>query len=158
MVLPLRLFAPFQLDRGLYLENAKCLLPWDVSLYTLMNIASPEFRRLGGPRKGYLNWKDEAIFEGLKADIWYDEGVEKNAFRIEPQSLQNFSTPREAFVFYCEELTPKLGKPNLSSNKFMNVEYPSAQWWFGNVRVSVAVGERFMEYLAFLITKDHGMP
>jgi hypothetical protein len=147
-------FPPFQLSRGLYLEKAKCLLPGDASRETLATLAGPMPADIPGPRRADFGWKDESIFDGFEVDIWYEEA--SGRLRINPKNLDQ-SAPREAFIFYRDLLTPKLGEPRLAPYEDWGIEYPRAVWQFGNIEVSLTVGERFLEYLVMYVKRGDGI-
>ena len=152
--------APFRLDEGLYLENTKVLLPWRTPWKALKKIGRPGV--YDRPRaRGYseIVWRNRTCLGGLKctveAEIFYVDAKGPNG----DKTLRNLdiilSEPRDArdqFRAAEKHLRRVLGKPTVKKMVSDGYnKYPYSEWSLPNATITLAIGERFVEYFVFTI-------
>jgi hypothetical protein len=138
---------PYQLEEGLFLENSEILLPWFRSLN--------QISKRGGkplPEKGkttQLFWESENVFGGICASIL---AMEKGCgiFFLSPKNLGSFNSAQEEYKALSAALNKRFGEPHKLGE---DEGYPWQRWVWGEVCVNLAIGERFMDYVALSVSK-----
>jgi len=139
---------PYQLENGLFLEEAGVLLPWFKSLN--------QITKRGGkplPIKGkttQLYWESEKVFGGLNVAV---QAMERGSgmFFLNLKSDLLFSSAKEEYFAISIILEKLFGHPH---SEGITEGYPWKRWFYGNVCVSLALAERYVDYVAFSVSKD----
>jgi hypothetical protein len=139
---------PYRLKEGIFLEKENTLLPWNASIETLEHTAHPNCTE--NHRVKSLSWKNDTIFDGLQADIFCQSDY-KSEFSIKMRD--ELQSANDTYQFILAEMTKRLGAPHTSTlnKELFGREYPRSQWRYGPVHVSIAIGERFMEFVSFIV-------
>ena len=143
---------PFHLDEGLFLERRQVLLPWSKNVEALALVGQPEQNQ--SHKEIHLSWKQETVLGGLAADIWFRSG--RQLFNIEATIGSNSISARDEYATILAHLTSQISPPHISTfneDVFGNT-YPRSVWDFGPVKISLVVGERFMEYVALTVSSE----
>lgn len=137
--------APYNLSDGLRLEKAGVLLPWFGSLH--------QITKLGGkplPEKGkvtQLFWEDEAVLGGLHVSVLaMSQG--SGIFFLTPKG-RDFASAQEEFSSIISILSDRLGDSHESGE---TDGYPWARWRWNDVCLNLAIGERFVDYVALSVS------
>ena len=137
--------APHQLVSGIHLERSRVVLPWGASVDLLSSIGSPEIHR---HRSGTsLLWHGERVFGGLPVQVSFASSAIPDSFYL--QTSSGLSAHSE-YAKLLADLSGRLGEPHLS---VVDCGYPWTRWVWGDVCVSLRVGERFAEYVALIVSK-----
>jgi len=140
-------YAPYRLSEGLVLEESENLLPWFRSL--------EEITRKGGkphPEKGkrtQLYWEAETVFGGIKVSI---QAMERGLgiFFLDLKNGQQFESAEHEYDAVLQMLKAKFGDPTEVGND--EYGYPWARWRWGEICLSLALAERFMDYVALSVS------
>ena len=138
--------APYNLTNGLCLEQSGALLPWFQSLH--------QITKLGGkpsPGKGrvtQLFWEQETVLGGLQVSILaMSRG--SGIFFLTPID-RFFPSAQEEFSSLLLTLNNRLGEPHESGE---TEGYPWVRWRWGDICLNLAIGERFVDYMALSVSK-----
>jgi hypothetical protein len=137
---------PFDLRFGLRLERAGALLPWGSSIQSLCAIAGPEIYR--HPSTTYLRWKDERVFGGLSVHVDLTGAAWPGA-----SYLHRTSTADSAQAEYDELLFDLSSRLGAAHSSVIDEWYPWTRWVWADVVVSLRIAQRFVEYVAFMVSK-----
>lgn len=141
--------APFGLEAGLKLESAQIVLPWDAGLETLEQLAKPQRHAPEKSKEVWLSWLGERVFDSLEVETWY-QSSRPNTFSFQPPKTTRFDSAQEEFRYFLPRLVERFGAPHTDKK----VEgYPWVVWRYGEIRVSLCIGERFTDYVSFMATK-----
>jgi hypothetical protein len=148
---PQRKPPPFELDRGLRLEDRNVVLPWGASRQQLEPLGAPAVETqpfyAGGDVR--LFWAKARVFDGIQADLRAPiGGATQEALReiyFWPAFLQEEKDVDAQHQRTVEELKPRLGKPARSgrteSGLAAGLFYPWTRWSFGGVTLRVKIHE-----------------
>jgi hypothetical protein len=147
---------PFQLAKGILLEDSDVLLPWGAPLPDLRKTGRPDLYRERGVTT--LSWKDRRFLGGLAGAVEAEfnrtpapEGEEDPNdegrlrvvnFYIDPEPRE---TPRRQHLRVQKRLSRSLGKPSRAGED-PTMHLPIAEWDLARVLVVWMVFERFGEY------------
>lgn len=137
--------APYNLSKGLCLEKSGTLLPWFQSLH--------QITKLGGkplPEKGkvtQLFWEEETVLGGLHVSVLampHGSGI----FYLTPKD-RDFSSAQEEFSFLLSTLSSRLGNAHEPGE---TDSYPWVRWRWNGICLNLAIGERFVDYVALSVS------
>jgi hypothetical protein len=138
---------PFELSLGLKLDSPPLILPWDKELEELKKIGSPRLNKY--PEESFITWKGNSVFEGIKADVMYRSGS-KNIYWLDINRKKKFLNAKEEYDFVLPQLVERFEKPHYS---VIDGGYPWVRWHYNDVRISLRIAERFVEYVSFMVSK-----
>jgi hypothetical protein len=147
---------PFQLAKGILLEDSDTLLPWGAALADLRKAGKPDvFRERGATT---LAWKDRRFLGGLAGAVEAEfnrtaapRGEEDPNdggrlrvvnFYVDPEPRE---WPRRQYLRVKRRLSRSLGKPSRAGED-PTMDLPIAEWDLARVLVVWMVFERFGEY------------
>ena len=155
-------FAPFDLNRGFVLTDPNGLIPWRFTADILKSIGNP---KVNGD-SDFFTWSSQTVFGVLLADVvvsplhTYEtdkHGLKIAKFEIKPklESGELFDDVKHAYEFTTQKIIGTLGSPHFthSNQSLAGDELPSLKWVYGTVTVYIGVGERFVDYLRFVVAK-----
>ena len=137
---------PFDLELGLRLEVTQLLLPWGLSSEELCHIGSPEIYR--HPNSTNILWKDEIVLGGLPVQVSAMAAAGPNVFYLHP--AERAESAQAEYAKLLKEASSRLGPPHTS---VIDDGYPWSKWLWGDIGVSLRIGERFTEYVSFMVAK-----
>ena len=134
---------PFRLAEGIYLEAAGVLLPWAALLKELAEKGNPEILEDNGAKS--LIWRDEKCLCGLDAAVLTRLNRKGKMTEAELSTFLDGVDvdARENFLRVRTHLEKLLG-PSHRETEAMG--FPSCQWAFGRVSISLYLFDRFGEY------------
>jgi hypothetical protein len=138
--------APLGLDAGLHLERAQLLLPWGSSIEDLCRIGNPEIYRHSSATN--VSWKNETALGGLPVQIDAMSAAGVNVFYL--CGIERAESAEAEYEGLLHELSLRLGSPHSS---VIDSGYPWTKWVWGDVGVSLRIGERFTEYVSLMVAR-----
>jgi hypothetical protein len=138
--------APFDLELGLRLEASQLMLPWNSNLEDLCRIGSPEVYR--HPSAINILWKEEFALGGLPVQVSAMTASGPNVFYL--HATEPAASAQAEYAWLLKEASSRLGPPHTS---VIDDGYPWSKWLWGEIGVSLRIGERFTEYVSFMVAK-----
>ena len=114
-----------------------------------------QITKLGGkplPKKGkvtQLFWDSETVLGGLQVAVQamaYGTGI----FYLTSKKDRSFNSAQEEYASVLVELLDRFGKPHKCGE---TDGYPWVRWHWGDVCLNLAIGERFVDYVVFSVSK-----
>ncbi len=140
------MIVPFGLSEGLQLEKARLRLGWNASVDDLSRIGDPITYR--HKTEVSARWANEAVLGGLPVSVTATSAAGPNVFYLDwAKSVDSAQAEYDQLV---HELTARLGIPTAS---IMDAGCPWTRWIWGEVVVSLRIGERFTEYVSLMVAK-----
>ena len=142
---------PYHLSEGLFLETSGKLLPWYKSLHQLAKKGGKP--RHSNGRTSALYWDNEIIFGGLNASIKAMESGE-GLFFIQlklDKKFESSKTVRPEYDYILDTLIQRFGAT--SETGVNDIKKPFSYWMWGNICLSLQIGDRFVEYVALSVRK-----
>ena len=153
--------APFDLNRGFVLTDPNGLIPWRFTADILKSIGN---LKVNGD-SDFFTWSNQIVFGVLLADVVVsplytyetdNQGLKIAQFEIKPKlnSGELFNDVIHVYDFTTQKIAGALGPPHFTcpNQSLAGEELPSLKWAYGTVTVNIGVGERFVDYLRFVVT------
>lgn len=144
-------------SRGIFLEDADTLLPWDFSREELGTIANPIQQESND--RFLLNWNGHVLFGGVKVQVeavFYKENRQAHdhhnasgrlhGVNLNFPQMENLH-PREQFERLKIDFIQALGAPSFErEGNSQSSDLPLAKWELPDALVVLMVFEHFFEY------------
>ncbi len=126
--------APFQLERGLFLEKAKVLLPWRASIDILRRSAKSEYPSAD---RITLIWTGETAFGGLPVSISWNTIFPETFFLTLTDTIGKSAI--DGYNVFLPKLVERFGNPQ---RERADDGRPEAGWSYGSVSLGFFVWDR----------------
>lgn len=139
------------LNKGLYLENSKVLIPWGIKKNDAWSLGSPSEWTDGDDSR--ITWKNVIVLNGIKADIltWFpkNKSILTSVNVMPPERVRDNISERKWSIKIAKHLNREIGLPIDYKARKKNIDreigIPMFVWKHGKVKLSQMCDLRFVE-------------
>ncbi len=101
-------------------------------------------------RTSQLFWESETVLGGLRVSVQAMQRGSSGIFFLDIKHPKKFGSAKEEYEYDVGLLKEKFGEPTKTGS---SEGYPWVRWKWDGITLNLGVADRFMEYVAFSLSK-----